>query len=182
MPPRFVPEIDFPPYTFVPGRTPHPVADPAGHLFGKHHEQPLPLDPDRWGDSRTYLHGFDLFNRGYYWEAHEEWEGLWHAAGRAGITADFLKGLLKLAAAGVKIRQGQPRGVASHAAGAAGHFRDIAEQIGGEDAFYLGLRLRDLLDFAVRIEGKASSVVADEDEGVKIVFEFVLSPMEPSGG
>ncbi|TGQ49534.1 DUF309 domain-containing protein, partial [Mesorhizobium sp. M1C.F.Ca.ET.210.01.1.1] len=24
--------------------------------------------------------GIDLFNHGYYWEAHEAWEPLWHAA------------------------------------------------------------------------------------------------------
>ena len=33
-----------------------------------------------------------LFNAGYYWEAHEVWEGLWHAYGRRGATADVLKG------------------------------------------------------------------------------------------
>ncbi len=32
--------------------------------------------------------GVDLFNHGYYWESHEEWESLWHAAGRRGVVAD----------------------------------------------------------------------------------------------
>lgn len=171
-PPRFVPEIAFPPYTFVPGRSPHPVRDPAGHLFGRTPELP-PLDPGRWRESRAYLHGIDLFNHGYYWEAHEVWEGLWVAAGRTGSTADFLKGLIKLAAAGVKVRQGQARGVLSHAAGAAELFRDLARQ--GEDV-YAGLHLHELLAFTEQIERQATSLGIDEDEGVRVVFTFLLQP------
>jgi predicted metal-dependent hydrolase/ribosome biogenesis protein Tsr3 len=174
--PRLAPEITFPPYTFIPGRSPHPVRDPGGHLFGKPQELPPPLDSGRWRDSPAYRYGIDLFNHGYYWEAHEVWEGLWRAAGRTGRTADFLKGLIKLAAAGVKVRQGQPRGVASHAAGAAELFRGIAEQLGGADASYLGLRLRDLLAFAAEIEGQAANVATDEDTGLKVVFAFPLDP------
>ena len=56
----------------------------------------------------------DLFNHGYYWEAHEVWESLWIAASRQGVTADFLKGLIKLAAAGVKTKEGNPTGAARH--------------------------------------------------------------------
>jgi uncharacterized protein len=176
MPPRFVPDVPFPPYTFVPGRTPHPVREPAGYLFGQTPELPPPLEPERWQDSRAYLHGVDLFHHGYYWEAHEVWEGLWRAAGRTGTTADFLKGLIKLAAAGVKVRQGQPRGIASHAAGAAELFRDIARQLSGEDAVYLGLRLRDLLAFTAQIERQAADVRSDDDASFKVVFAFVLHP------
>ncbi|MHB1425563.1 MAG: DUF309 domain-containing protein [Gemmataceae bacterium] len=175
-PPRILPDVAFPPYTFVPGRTPHPLRDPDGHLFGQTPELPPPLDPQHWQESSAYLHGVDLFNHGYYWEAHEVWEGLWRAAGRTGMTADFLKGLIKLAAAGVKVRQGQPRGVADHAAGAADIFRDISRQLDREDAVYLGLRLRDLLAFAARIESQAADVRSDEDAGVEVVFAFVLIP------
>ena len=62
-----------------------------------------------WSQSHDYLLGCDLFNHGYYWEAHETWEGLWNACGRSGTTADFLKGLIKLAAAGVKAAKDVPR-------------------------------------------------------------------------
>jgi predicted metal-dependent hydrolase len=181
-PPRLAPEFAWPPYTFVPGRTPHPVRDPAGHLFGKPCELPPPLEPSRWQEGRDYLHGVDLFNHGYYWEAHEVWEGLWRAAGRVGPTADFLKGLIKLAAAGVKVRQGQSRGVVSHAAGAAAHFRTLADERGGEDTSYLGLRLGDLLAFAHRVERQASAVRTEEDDGVKVVFDFQLLPAPLSSG
>src|SRR5688500_11645065 len=104
--PRLVPERPLPPYAFVPGRGPHPVSDPRGHSYNRAPERPAPIDPERWQQSQPYLFGFDLVNRGFYWEAHEVWEGLWHACGRSGPTADLLKGLIQLAAAGVKVRQG----------------------------------------------------------------------------
>jgi hypothetical protein len=112
-PPRYSAE-PFPPYTYVPGRTPHPVSDPAGHMYGHEPPKPPPLDPANWQRSETYLYGVDLFNHGFYWEAHEAWESLWHAAGRRGVVADFLKGLIKLAAAGVKSLEGNPAGIARH--------------------------------------------------------------------
>ena len=59
--------------------------------------------------------GLDLFNRQQYFAAHEEWEADWHAAGRRGNDADFLKALIHLAAAGVKFQQNTPAGVRSHA-------------------------------------------------------------------
>src|SRR5437016_2466045 len=93
---RLAPDVPFPPYAFVPGRTPHPVADPAGHSFGVEPSPTERLDPDRWLRSRTYLYGLDLFNAGYYWESHVEFESLWLAADRKGVVADFLKGLIKL--------------------------------------------------------------------------------------
>ena len=44
---------------------------------------------------------------------------IWHAAGRKGPLADLLKGLIHLAAAGVKAREGIANGVARHARRAA---------------------------------------------------------------
>jgi predicted metal-dependent hydrolase len=54
-----------------------------------------------------YLFGIDLFNQQYFWESHVYWEALWHKAGRKGETADFLKGLIKMGAAGVKLKMSQ---------------------------------------------------------------------------
>ncbi len=101
---RYCPERPLPPYSYVPGLSPHPVSDVRGHLFGKV-EPPAEELTASFASNATYLYAIDLFNHGYYWEAHEEWERLWHVAGRTGTTADFLKGLIKLAAAGVKLRE-----------------------------------------------------------------------------
>ncbi len=110
----------FPPYSFVPGgRWPHPIRSPQGHSYGR-----IAQSVNRVIDARSpqFVHGKRLFDAGYYWEAHEAWEGLWHAEGRRGATADLLKGLIKLAAAGVKVREGQEHGVRTHAARAAESF------------------------------------------------------------
>jgi hypothetical protein len=113
-PPRLVPDRPLPPYTYVPGRSPHPIRDPRGHMHGVAHPIATPLDPARWRDCAEYRWGIDLFNAGYYWEAHEAWESVWHAVGREGGVADFLKGLIKLTAAGVKLYEGRPAGVTRH--------------------------------------------------------------------
>ena len=97
--------------------------------------------------------------------------------GRTGWTADFLKGLIKLAAAGVKVRQGQPRGVVSHAAGAAELFRDLARQLeDGLESVHVGFRLHELLAFTEQIERQAASIGVDEDGGVQSSCVFVLQP------
>jgi hypothetical protein len=167
--PRLVPDQPFPPYAYVPGRFPHPVSDPAGHSFGLEMPRPPRLDPESWQGSRAYLHGIDLFNHGYYWEAHETWEGLWHACGRKGVTADFLKGLIRLAAAGVKARAGNPEGVRSHARNAAQLFEEVARQLGAGTPCYLGLALSDLVSLAsefVESPGVASTTIRLRPQGV----------------
>jgi hypothetical protein len=70
-------------------------------------------------------YGMDLFARGFFWEAHEAWEGLWRDLGREGKSALLVKGLIKLAAAGVKLRQGNERGVRAHLDGARTCFEKV---------------------------------------------------------
>lgn len=140
--PRYLPDRSFPPYTFVPGRTPHPVRDPAGHMHGT--QPSTPQVPDEWRDCAEYLWGIDLFNHGYYWEAHEAWEGLWQALGRRGSVADLLKGLIKLAAAGVKGHAGNAAGCRRHATRAAELFAgvedsQISQQLGLDQLSLLSL-------------------------------------------
>ncbi len=145
--PRLTPELDFPPYTFVPGQSPHPISDPRGHRYGLPAGAPEALDPDAWRNCRGYLYGIDLFNAGFYWEAHEQWEALWLSAGRHGALADFLKALIKLAAAGVKRLEGRPGGVVSHAQRAA----DLLRPLAAGQSQLAGLRLAELLALAETI-------------------------------
>jgi hypothetical protein len=121
--PRLLSE-PLPIYAHLPGVTPHPLNDPLGHSYGQTNDPP-PVDPGRWRDSRAYLRGLDLFNAGYFWEAHETWEGLWKAVGRRGAAADFLKGLIQLAVAGLKQRQGLPDRVKARAQRAAELWRGV---------------------------------------------------------
>jgi hypothetical protein len=121
--------LPLPPYSYVSGFAPHPVSDPRGHMHGAAHEVPPPLDPAAWRSSDAYLYAADLFNHGFYWEAHEAWESLWHAAGRSGVVATWLKALIKLAAAGVKAREGNSAGVARHASRARELLAEMADSL-----------------------------------------------------
>lgn len=147
-PARWLPDEPLPPYAYLPRRTPHPTRDADGHSFGRAPSLLAPPDPRRWRECTPYLHGIDLFNHGYYWEAHEAWEALWHACGRTGQTADFLRALIRLAAAGFKLREGRPMGALRHAAAASALLREVVAENERPDAGYMGLRVRALADAA----------------------------------
>lgn len=174
--PRFVPHKAFPSYAFVPGQSPHPTHNPEGHSYNHIPEEIEALDPTNWEKNEHYLHGIDLFNHGYYWEAHEIWEDLWNADGRIGLTADFLKGLIKLAAAGVKIREGVSHGVRIHARGAAALFETIQKELGTSSTRYLGLSLQELLDFSQALVW-CSSELPSLDDSRQVAFDFCLKPV-----
>ena len=120
-------DASLPPYTYVPGGLwPHPTRSPHGHSYGRQHGPVEAIVADQWQACPLYLRGITLFNTGYYWEAHECWEALWHAHGRRGPIAELLQALIKLAAAGVKVLEGRPSGVRTHATRAAGQFEKFA--------------------------------------------------------
>jgi predicted metal-dependent hydrolase len=175
--PRLVPDQPLPPYAYVTGQWPHPLRDPAGHSHGKPTSRPEAPDRDRWQACRPYLVGIDLFNHGYYWEAHEAWEGLWLACGRTGLTASFLKGLIQLAAAGFKVREGMPEGVRRHAGRAAELFREVARQLGPGQENYFGLGLEELADFAAVAARQAGAPPPAPGTPAVVVFPFVLRPI-----
>src|SRR5262245_59054964 len=86
---------------YIPGRSPsHPrdsLDKPADGNGGA-----SPLDLDLWEACDEYLYGIDLFNHGYWWEAHEVFEAFWRAAGRGTPLGDLLQGLIQAAAALLK--------------------------------------------------------------------------------
>jgi hypothetical protein len=167
---QLLPDVPLPPYSHVPGRTPHPISNPAGHSHGVRPHSVVAPNPEHWTECREYLRGIDLFNHGYYWEAHEEWESLWHAYGRIGVTADFLKGLIKLAAAGVKVREGKPDGVRTHAQRATELFRGL-----NCPGRFLGLNVSELIAWAEEITANPP-ISKNPEDPVEIVFVRVLWP------
>jgi hypothetical protein len=158
--PRLLPDRPFPPYAYVPGETPHPRRDLGGHSYGAEFEIPEPPDPAGWRACRDYLYGIDLFNHGFYWEAHEAWEGLWVACGRHGPTATYLQALIGLAAAGLKARSGSARGMRANANKAVCLFRSVATHVGPPGTRYMGLDVRALADFASTISKSPQNLPA----------------------
>ena len=99
----------FPPYRFVPGRSPHPRHDSKNHSSGKPEPKPTLLPPDQWPQCDDYLYGVDLYNYAYWWESHEVFERLWHEAGRHTEQGNFFQALIQLAAANLKVFMGSHR-------------------------------------------------------------------------
>lgn len=54
----------------------------------------------------SWARGVELFNQGLFWEAHEAWEKIWLSD-----RCPRMRGMIQYAAALVKLRQGNLRGV-----------------------------------------------------------------------
>ena len=98
----------FPPYRFVPGKSPHPTTHPQGHSYGKHPGKPPAIPPERWAESESYHRGIDLHNFAYWWECHEELEALWNSVGRTTPQGQFLQCIIQVAAGNLKHFMGSP--------------------------------------------------------------------------
>jgi uncharacterized protein len=170
---RLVPGLVMPAYSFVPRRFPHPHADPAGHRFGHDLPEASVPDPERWADSLHYLIGLDLFNHGYYWEAHEAWESLWIVCGRRGPLATFFKALIQWAVVGVKAREPCPEGVLTHSKRAKELLEETAATVGVDR--WMGFSLSEMIVNAERIIAEPP-VSRTPESAVEVVFPFVLLP------
>lgn len=120
-----------PPYRYLPGgRQPHPTADPRGHS----HDRPPPypetaLDPADWPSCLAYLYGCDLYNRGYWWEAHEAWEAPWRLAAPDRPEHAALKGLIQLANGHLKLHIGRIAVLPRLQRRYASHFAQVRAQV-----------------------------------------------------
>jgi hypothetical protein len=99
-----------PSYRHRPGLTPHPERDPEGHLYGRAEPLALALTRESWLRNEDYLFAVDLFNEGYYWEAHVFWERLWALPETEPELRPRLQGLIQVAAACLKRVQVAPAG------------------------------------------------------------------------
>jgi hypothetical protein len=127
-----------PPYRYVPGETPHPVHDPRGYAYGAE-ERAVTIDDRRWQECEAYLHAIDLFNLGYYWEAHEGLEAVWRGAGSASEIGVLLQGVIQVAAALLKLGMGEDEGARRLAAKGCKRLR-------AAEGVWLGVERRQLAD------------------------------------
>ena len=96
--------IDLPEFRYIPG---HKLKQKSP-VKGAHLPElppPVSLSAKSWQDSAHYLYAIDLFNYGYWWEAHEVLEVLWVIAKRETPTGIFIQGLIKISAAFLKESQ-----------------------------------------------------------------------------
>ncbi|WP_084569638.1 DUF309 domain-containing protein [Mesorhizobium sp. LNHC229A00] len=175
--PRLLPEKSFPSYAYLPGKYPHPVRDPLGHSY---RSDPVTVAVGEALGSDVFLWGIDLFNHGYYWEAHEAWEPLWQAAKQSAQHRLFFKGLILLAAAGVKIREGKRVAAARHATRAAGLFRQVVRVPGGLWEKALGMTPAALAEHAQAIVAYPVVLREPKPAQPEPVFDFILAPVSES--
>jgi hypothetical protein len=128
-------DLPLPPYPFLPGVDPHPTADAAGHSYQRGHSMPDWQPPEAWATCLPYLQGCDLFNHGYFWEAHEAWEKLWLSCDRSSVQAHYLQGLIQAANALLKRRMQRSQAVERLRRDALGHLAIAPDH-------YMGLAVR----------------------------------------
>ena len=133
-----------PAYRYVPGLHPHPIRDPRGHSY-----QPVltlnrhaPWTADEWRTLDDWLYGVDLFNRFYFWEAHEAWEGLWAVAAHDSTPSLLLQGLIQIAAALLKAHMGVVSGARTLSSEGLEKLRRAASS----NQILLGLNLQGTVD------------------------------------
>ncbi|MCG8403560.1 MAG: DUF309 domain-containing protein [Phycisphaerales bacterium] len=153
--PRYI-DIPFPPYRFVPGRHPHPNS-PQGHshLLPGETEPPVIFHPpEDWAKSPDYLYGCDLYNHGYWWEAHEAWEGLWHKTAKGSPQRSYLQGLIQVSARHLKLFLGHMEGVERLRETGTAHLRKTLDAISND--YFMGIHLSDWL---ARVDAYYEAVV-----------------------
>ena len=140
---RYQPLRALPAHAYVPGREQREVAgaespsqQAADALQGAGY-----LPERRWQANAEYLWGVDLYNAGYFWEAHEVWEALWRAAEHDPVQHAFLQGLIQYAAACLKGVMGDADAARRLAARAGGHLERARAERG---AGYMGLDVEAL--------------------------------------
>ena len=138
--PRYWPAVGLPESPFLPGVSPR-AARPAGNPpedLGDF--AAAPLTTANWRRHGRYLFGIDLFNRSFWWEAHEQWEVPWRC-GNA-LQRPFLQGLIQIAASLLKRRLGNSRGHDLLSVKGRRNLDAVRRQVSA--GVYMGLRLPDL--------------------------------------
>ena len=137
-----------PSYAFIPGKAPHPLKSPDGHMYDEGEPEVEPLNRESWEESTPYLYSLDLLNAGYFWESHVWLEALWNAHDRRGPEAELFKGLIKIGAAGIKARMGSLSPAQGHLKRASELFQkafeELSQQTSEESPQLLGFSQREL--------------------------------------
>jgi Domain of unknown function (DUF309) len=149
------------------------LRDPAGHSC---HVEPIPVAAEVSLSSDAFLWGLDLFNHGYYWEAHEAWEGLWQVADRDDPLRMLFKGLILLSAAGLKIRERKNAAAARHAMRAAALLRQLMKVLDRAIERALGTSLAALAEYTEVATRMPADLQATATGQPQPVFNFILGP------
>lgn len=142
--PRYT-DRPLPEYRHLPFQNAHPFLDEGGHSYG---EKLRPLDSfgsNNWQNYTEYLYSIDLFNHGFWWEAHERLKHVSIGAGRESETGQFVQGLIQVAAALLKHFMQEDQGAATLAELGLGNLQKVSGIYLGIDVATLVTQVQDCL-------------------------------------
>lgn len=155
---RFFPERALPDEPYLPGIGQRPP-EPDLHA-------PM-LPAASWMANDAYLWGVDLFNAGYYWEAHEAWEAAWHAA-PDDTQKSYIQALVQYAAGMLKFVSGPKKTAAVLAERSLARLEGVKAEV---EQPYMGCDLNGVLTVVRRMadgqvieSGEAQLVLARRSE------------------
>lgn len=163
----------FPAYRFIPGENPHPTESPQGHSFDAPSPPKVEVIADLWFVNETYLYGVDLYNHGFWWEAHEAWEALWRASKKDMYSKEFIQGLIKISGAMLKWYQKKSVGMEYLYSGGIEHLKKVCSKY----EVYMGL---DLMDHIAKLHEHFIMVMAPDDR-VTFYKNFPYIQLEAKG-
>lgn len=134
-PPRYAPDSPLPAFAYLPGR----------NLRDANFQPATSNAGDDWKSDQAYLHGIDLFNHQFYWEAHEAWEHRWLPLAEGDPLRTHLQGLIQASAALLKIRLMEP--TPARSIWKRGRSRLLQVAVDGSQEEYLGIEILPLVQF-----------------------------------
>jgi hypothetical protein len=169
--PLYAKELSFPAYRFVPGLCPHPIRDPKGHSYQSVPTQAHPFwTPDQWTTLEAYLRGVDLFNRFYFWEAHEAWEALWTSHPAENDPARFIQGLINITASFLKLHMQETSASQKLWDSASARLGPFAEKT------WMGIDVNRLLKevdvYLLPIKRGAAPAIGGDTPSIQLVFKI----------
>ncbi len=132
-------KLKLPQYAYLPGKMQRALTRTDIPSF-----EVLPLSLKKWNENEAYLYGIDLFNHGFYYEAHEVWEELWHEVGHKTLPGKFLKILIQLSAIQLKLLSEEPSPAKRLAQRAQALLLELCREIPSSSETYLGIHLKTL--------------------------------------
>lgn len=140
-----------PPHAYLPGQTPR--HDPMMFAEAIASAQPG-MTGAQLADSAAWRTGRVLFERGYFWEAHEVLEPVWMATSPNSVERYFVQALIQTANAALKLRMARPRAALRLCDIASAHL----ESCGADRQQVMGMRKTVLFDQISDLRAKANLV------------------------
>lgn len=98
-------DYNLPTIAYIPGLSKRPDSNALKRAGVK----PQSLSDSPFHQNIHFLHGVDLFNGQFFWEAHEAWEDIWHEEIDKRFR-EIIQGMIQFTAGMVKIKQGNDEG------------------------------------------------------------------------